>query len=177
MGSPGIDALSAAVGDILGPPLAIPVAKLVLPARVGEPPRRHRPLSPAPRRLGRCRGQHSASPVSADRNHHRQDRASQQQDKRSDDRLGHRTEDGRANTSANGKVGLYVLGLTLSLEQEPARLLNLEGCHRPPRMTSKAIGRRAAIGADRDCLAVDRRQRKRNGGMGACSSEAPSPSK
>jgi hypothetical protein len=51
----GIDSLSAAVGDMLGPPLAIPVAKLVAPARVGEPPRRHRPLPPAPRRLGRCR--------------------------------------------------------------------------------------------------------------------------
>jgi len=33
-------------------------------------------------------------------------------------------------------------------------------CHRPSRVTGKAVGRQAAIGADRDLLAADRRQRE-----------------
>jgi hypothetical protein len=36
-GSEGIDPLGAAVGDVLGPPLAVPVAKLVLPGSANHP--------------------------------------------------------------------------------------------------------------------------------------------
>jgi hypothetical protein len=46
------------------------------------------------------------------------------------------------------------------LEQEPAGFLDLKGGNRPSRLTGQAVGRRAAIGADRDLLAADRRQRK-----------------
>jgi hypothetical protein len=72
--------LGAAVGDMLGPLLAVPVAKLVPPAGVGKPSRRCGPLPPPRHRLRRRRRQQTASPVAADRDHQRHDPSSEQQD-------------------------------------------------------------------------------------------------
>ena len=64
--------------------------------------------------------------------HHRQDRSTQHQDQAAGKRRDHRAKDARADASANGNVGFYGLGLSLSPEQEAAGLLDPEGCERPP---------------------------------------------
>src|SRR6266516_2402988 len=116
---------------MLGPPLAVPVAKLVAPARVGEPPRRFGPLSPVRASPGGGRGQRPASPASTDRDHRRQPRASNEQDEGSCYRQDHQATERRADTWADGKTGLYALGLPLCPELKPAGLLDLEGPDRP----------------------------------------------
>jgi hypothetical protein len=109
-----------------GPPLPVPLPKLVPPARVGKPPRRSGPLPPCRHWLRRRRWQHTASPVS-------EDRSSQQQAEGSGDRQDHRTKDGRADTRPRN-IRLYASGLSLGLEQERAGLLDPEGggMRRPP---------------------------------------------
>jgi hypothetical protein len=92
---------------------------------------------PRRRRQGNWDGGSEASPVPADRHHHRQGRSRQEQDEGSDDRQTHHAEDSRADTSANGKTCLSALGLSLCLENEPPGFLDLQGCHRPSRVTAR----------------------------------------